>query len=99
MRRHQFLGMVRMMIATNPQWLGETMVACAAGAQDALDRMNAARGDAIAAMLAALTLAQAKRHSKKHIAMVESVVAKAIDPKNASPVEKEFLQRTKGGGR
>jgi len=92
----EFYAHVAGTIRANPQWMSGALNALCDGMSAAITDANERRATTDAAFLAALSLASNRgRVSKQVRDALNPVILRAIDPANASAVEKAFIQGAK----
>lgn len=91
MEKQAFVALVASTLAEHPHWLAATLAATGEGMSLALDRANTRAATKDVAMVAALALASPGRLTAEMRETLRGRIAQAIDPQNASELERRFL--------
>lgn len=90
--RAQFRAFIRDGLAKHPEWLRDALEAISGGMEEALRESNEQRASYDLAFRSALILAGKERVSAETKDILNRAIIKAIDPRHASPCEREFLE-------
>lgn len=91
MKKHEFAALIAETLADHPDWMGAALEALTSGMSRALDQERQRTHVKDMAMLAALSLASPGRIPADMQETLRRQIARAINPEDASTVERRFL--------
>lgn len=91
MTKHEFVALITTRLVEHPEWLAAALEAITTGMATALHQANERAATKDMAMLAALALAGPGRVDSDLRKILRGTTTKAIEPENASQVERDFL--------